>query len=141
MEFGLSTPDGGRTWRRPAAKHGFFETQTCFRHAENCLVLALVLPLDVSLFPLTPAMRPISKYLSGDGTPGMPLEDQEGIASASSGLQPLVAIFEAQPFRSRDEQGRIPTNFQGVIVISRAVPKPSTVRASHFHLSIFQDSR
>lgn len=126
----MSTPDGGRTWR-PAAKPSSFETQTCLRHAENCLVLALVLPVAVSLFPLTPAMQPISNYLNGDGALGMPLE--EGIASDSSGLQPLVAIFEAQPFRSRDDQGRIPANFQGIIVISRAVPKPSKVCAFQFH--------
>lgn len=131
-ELELSTSDGGRTWR-PVTKHSDTglktvpETEKCLRHAKSCMVLALVLPVAVSLFPLTPAMQPISEYLNGDGAQAVLQGGQQGITTDSSGLQPLVAVFEAQPFRSRDDDGRIPVNFQGVIVISRAVPKPAKV--------------
>lgn len=133
-EFELSSPDGGRTWL-PVTKHGqaevnsFLEARALSRHVEGFVGLALVLPTTVSMFPLTPAVRPLAKYLSGGEAQDL-LEQQNKIATDGDGLQPLVGVFQAQPFRSGGDHGHTPEYFQGVIVISRAVPRPSKVCGS-----------
>lgn len=133
-EFELASPDGGRTWL-PVMKHDQPEVNTFLEaHArprrveEGSVSLALVLPTQVSMFPLTPAVRPLAAYLNGGEAQDLPA-NEDTIGTDGRRLQPLVGVFEAQPFRSGGDHGNIPENFQGVIVISRAVPRPYKVCA------------
>lgn len=130
--FELSSSDGGRTWL-PVAKHDqsdveiWREAHGGFPPVEDCVILALELPTAVSLFPLTSAMWPVARYLNGGETQDLMLEDHVTIGTDGTRLQPLFAVFEAQPFRSGNYHDQRPEHFKGVIVISRAIPRPSKV--------------
>lgn len=93
---------------------------------EGCVVLALVLPADVSMLPLTSAMQPITRYLNGAEAQER-VEDKEITASGGDTLQPIVSIFETQPYRSGSGHEDMPEQFEALIVISRAVPRPTKV--------------
>lgn len=132
----LSSPDGGRTWLS-TTNHGRSELEVLPEaHApvprgEDCVVLALVLPSAVSLFPLTSAMWPIARYLNEDGAQDLLLEDNVTIGTDDTRLQPIFEVFEAQPFRSGHGHDQGPEYFRGVIVISRAIPRPVQVCVLH----------
>lgn len=93
---------------------------------EGCVALALVLPADVSMLPLTSAMQPIARYLNGPEAQER-VEDKEMTASGGDTLQPIVSIFDAQPYRSGSGHEDMPEQFEALIVISRAVPRPTKV--------------
>lgn len=123
-EFELSSSDGGRTWLVLREAHAPLPP------VENCIVLALELPAAVSLFPLTSALWPVARYLNGDEGQHLLLEDHITIGTDGTRLQPLFEVFEAQPFRSGNYHDQGPEHFKGVIVISRAIPRPSQVCVS-----------
>lgn len=139
--FELSSPDGGRTWLS-ATKHDqskvkvLPEAQAPLPRVEGCVVLALVLPAAASLFPLTSAMWPIARYLNGGEAQDLLLEDHITIGTDDATLQPLFELFEAQPFRSGKDHDQGPEPFKGVIVISRAIPRPSEVCVSFVPITL-----
>lgn len=86
------------------------------------------------MFPVTSAMLPSAAYLNGD----RPDADQKIAESATMydhKLQPLYEIFEAQPVYLSGDFGETPESLEAVIVISRAVPRPTEVGASLTHRS------
>lgn len=91
------------------------------------MILSLVLPEAVSMFPLTAAVSPLAVYLNGDEA----RDSTQGSASTAAlygkVLQPIFSIFEAQSIRlGRDNDG-VPDGLDAIIVISRAVPRPTEV--------------
>lgn len=93
-------------------------------------MLSLMIPSAVSLFPVTPAVAPVVTYLKEDKARGLAVEDQNFTPAGDTKLQPVIEVFEAQPFRiSTDGDGEhLSQDFNAVIVISRGVPRPTEVR-------------
>lgn len=130
-EFKVSSLDGGRTWLHvttqgqvqaegPPNAHGLSARK------DGRVLLTLVLPSAVSMLPLTSALRPVERYLSGGKSRNLLSEDMEAFATRDSKLEPIIQIFEAQPFRDGDDyDGK--ADLRAVIVISRAVPRPIEV--------------
>ncbi|CAM9535247.1 unnamed protein product, partial [Hapterophycus canaliculatus] len=76
------------------------------------------------MFPLTAAVAPSLSHLLGDG----PVVSEEEVTKSTSPfgnkVEPLIEVFEAVPTRSPSDDGRSPQDFNAIIVISRAVPRP-----------------
>ncbi|CAN0125964.1 unnamed protein product, partial [Scytosiphon promiscuus] len=125
-EFKLSSLDGGRTWR-PVTTYGQAEEKVVPNHGvagvDDLILLTLVIPSAVSMFPLTSALRPLERYLNGGRARKFSLEENETFSPDERKIEPIVQIFEAQPFRYGGNDGGT-AEFQAVIVISRAVPRP-----------------
>ncbi|CAB1103584.1 unnamed protein product [Ectocarpus sp. CCAP 1310/34] len=118
----LSSSDGGRTWL-PVS-----ECNSQFKLEKDCdvdsrIILSLVAPLTLSMFPLTAAVSPLVRYLNGDNNFNQ--EMAPPIATLRNNLQPLVEVFEIQPIRLDGDHGGAPKNIEAIIVISRAVPRPT----------------
>lgn len=97
--------------------------------AYSGMILSLVLPKAVSMFPLTAAVSPLANYLNGDEASDPAQEIADTTATYGKKLQPLVEIFEAQPIRLGGDHGDVPEGLDAIIVISRAVPRPTEVCA------------
>lgn len=97
------------------------------RDVDSRIVLSLVAPSTLSMFPLTAAVSPLVHYLNGDSN--FYQEMAPPIATLGNNLQPLVEVFEAQPIRLDGGDGGAPNNIEAIIVISRAVPRPTKVSA------------
>ncbi|CAN0450946.1 unnamed protein product [Ectocarpus sp. 12 AP-2014] len=76
------------------------------------------------MLPLTSAMQPIARYLNGPEARER-VEDKEMTPSGGDTLQPIISIFDAQPYRSGSGHEDMPEQFEALIVISRAVPRPT----------------
>eukprot|EP00903_Cladosiphon_okamuranus_P013281 g12381.t1 len=76
------------------------------------------------MFPVTPAMLPSAIYLNGDKAEA-DKEAPESAAIHGHKFQPVYEVFEAQPVSLSGDYGEIPDDLEAIIVISRAVPRPT----------------
>lgn len=106
----LTSLDGGRTWLWQA----------------DYVVLSLVVPAAVSLFPLTTAMSSEAAYLN-EGETEHEWDTHAVIAKDVNDLEPIVEVLEVQPLHVGRDQGRAVRGLKALIVISRAVPRPTEV--------------
>lgn len=93
-------------------------------------MLALELPTPVSVFPRSSALVSDLNYLNRDGAGDIQPDEHETIQSDNKPLEPIVAVFEAQPSWTMDDDETFPEDFAALIVISQAMPRPTKVRAS-----------
>ncbi|CAM9524026.1 unnamed protein product [Laminaria digitata] len=137
LEITLFTSDGGRTWLpvRGQSQAGVNTPpqQDGGLHERKSISVSLTLevPTDVSLLPLTAEMLPLTTHLR-EGKPQRPLLDSHiSIAKDTDKLQPIYEILEAQPFRLNGHDGGYsgtPQVLKAVVVISKAVPRPTERR-------------
>lgn len=80
------------------------------------------------MFPLTGAISPLAAHLNGDVASDSGQEITHSTA-INQKLQPLYEVFEAQPIRFGGDNGETPDTLEAIIVISRAVPRPTEVNA------------
>lgn len=120
----MSSLDGGRTWL-PISGHGEARLKND-PEVYSGMVFSLVLPMAVSMFPLTAAVSPLAIYLNGDEARHS-AQGSADTAAIYGKLQPIISIFEVQSIRlGRDNDG-VPEGLDAIIVISRAVPRPTEV--------------
>ena len=140
LEFALFTSDGGRTWLPVCGQsHASFDNlseESISLHQEMCsfVTLALVSPAAVSLFPLTAAVLSLTTYLQETKPQGLLLEDQDAVAAGSNKRPPIYEVLEAHPFRFSSHAGGgrgTPQELEAVIVISKAIPRPTEVRFAY----------
>ncbi|CAM9566078.1 unnamed protein product [Ectocarpus fasciculatus] len=118
----LSSSDGGRTWLLVSERSSQSRLEDD-RDIDSRIVLSLVAPSTLSMFPLTAAVSPLVHYLNGDNNLYQKMAPP--IANLGNNLQPLVEVFEAQPIRLDGGHGGAPKNIEAIILISRAVPRPT----------------
>lgn len=99
--------------------------------------LSLVLPLAVSMFPLTAAMSPLAIHLNGDEARDPSREIANTTAMYGEVLQPVVEVFEAQPVPLDEDHRDVAEGLDAIIVISRQVPRPTEVGALLWVASCF----
>lgn len=134
--FELSSADGGRTWI-PMHRHSqarVLRRSDVRAHfsggGSSGAVLSLMTPSAASIFPITPAVAPVVTYLRENKTQDFSPEDQSVMAAGDIKLQPIIEVFEAQPFRigTVADGEHVSQDLEAIIVISRAVPRPTEVR-------------
>lgn len=81
------------------------------------------------MFPLTAVISPLAIYLNGDKARDPAQENVDKMPFYDKVLQPVVEIFETQPIRLGGDHDDIPEGLDAIIVISRAVPRPTEVCA------------
>lgn len=137
LEFAVFTSDGGRTWLpvcgeiRPSLTNLAEEHISLRQEMCSFVTLALVAPTAVSLFPLTAATLSVTTYLHEGGPQRVLLDDQDSVGTGINKLPAIYEVLEVQPFRlsGRDGgDGDTPQDLEAVIVISKAIPRPTEVR-------------
>lgn len=91
------------------------------------MTLSLIVPTAVSAFPSTAATSAVSTFLVEEDTEVLVPVQQSTGAEDSKKLQPIVEVFAARTFPLGSEGNNLPENFAAVIVLSRAVPRPTKV--------------
>lgn len=124
-EFKLTSSDGGRTWL-PGSGNSNAQLISGLE-ADARGILSLVLPKAVSMFPLTAPMSPLAAHLNGDVANDGGQRTTHSTAIFDQKLQPLYEVFEAQPVRFGSDNGEAPKTLEAIVVISRAVPRPTKV--------------